>query len=60
MAIDNLLPICSRCNLSMGNKFTFSEWTAKFRPVSPDFPRKSLWKRIVGFFRPRSTISPIL
>jgi len=58
MAIDNLLPICSRCNLSMGNKYTFSEWTAKFRPVAPEFPRKSLWKRLVGFFRPRSTILP--
>lgn len=24
--ISNLYPICSRCNLSMSNHFTFSEW----------------------------------
>jgi len=23
---DNLLPLCARCNLSMGNKYTFDEW----------------------------------
>jgi len=24
--ISNLVPICSRCNLSMGSQFTFTEW----------------------------------
>jgi 5-methylcytosine-specific restriction endonuclease McrA len=24
--IDNLKPICSNCNLSMGNKYTITEW----------------------------------
>lgn len=24
--IDNLLPICSRCNLSMNNKYSIDEW----------------------------------
>jgi 5-methylcytosine-specific restriction endonuclease McrA len=24
--IDNLVPICSRCNLSMGSQHTFKEW----------------------------------
>ena len=24
--IDNLLPICSRCNLSMSDKYTIDEW----------------------------------
>lgn len=24
--IKNLVPICSRCNLSMGSQFTFKEW----------------------------------
>jgi 5-methylcytosine-specific restriction endonuclease McrA len=24
--IDNLKPICSRCNLSMGNKYTIKNW----------------------------------
>lgn len=27
--IANLEPICSRCNLSMGNEFTFKQWCAK-------------------------------
>ena len=26
LAIDNLKPICARCNLSMSNNFTISEW----------------------------------
>jgi 5-methylcytosine-specific restriction endonuclease McrA len=30
--VKNLIPICSRCNLSMGNQYTIDEWTQKFRP----------------------------
>lgn len=26
--LDNLIPICSRCNLSMGSQYTFQEWCA--------------------------------
>ena len=25
-SIENLVPICSRCNLSMGSQYTFTEW----------------------------------
>jgi hypothetical protein len=28
MSIDNLVPICSRCNLSMSDNYTFDEWAA--------------------------------
>ena len=28
--IDNLIPICSRCNLSMGNNYTIDEWCSQF------------------------------
>ena len=28
--IDNLLPLCSRCNLSMSNQYTIEEWSATF------------------------------
>ena len=28
--IENLEPICRQCNGSMGNKFTFDEWCARF------------------------------
>jgi len=27
--ISNLIPICSRCNLSMGSQYTFNEWCIK-------------------------------
>jgi 5-methylcytosine-specific restriction endonuclease McrA len=35
--IKNLQPICSRCNLSMGNSYTFDEWAL----LSP----KRTWKK---------------
>lgn len=25
-SIENLIPICSRCNLSMGDRYTINEW----------------------------------
>ena len=28
--IDNLVPICARCNISMGNQYTIDEWNVKF------------------------------
>jgi 5-methylcytosine-specific restriction endonuclease McrA len=28
MSVDNLVPICSRCNLSMSDNYTFDEWAA--------------------------------
>ena len=32
--ISNLLPICSRCNLSMGAKYSITEWEEKYRNKS--------------------------
>jgi hypothetical protein len=32
--IDNLIPICSRCNGSMGNHYTIEEWSNHFGPVA--------------------------
>lgn len=31
--ISNLRPICSRCNLSMGNKYTVTEWSMLSKPA---------------------------
>lgn len=31
--VDNLYPLCARCNLSMGDRFTFDEWTAMKSPI---------------------------
>ena len=28
--LDNLLPICTRCNISMGSQYTIDEWNTKF------------------------------
>lgn len=28
--LDNLVPICGRCNISMGNHYTIDEWNVKF------------------------------
>ncbi len=41
--IDNLVPLCSRCNLSMGNQYTFQEWSTQFNPAP-----NSWWKRFFG------------
>jgi hypothetical protein len=34
MSIENLRPICSNCNLSMGNRFTIREWEKKGNPYN--------------------------
>jgi len=31
---DNLKPICARCNMSMGDRFTFTEWSSLNGPIS--------------------------
>ena len=32
--IDNLKPICGSCNLSMGNKYSITEWSKLITPIS--------------------------
>ena len=57
-AMDNLTPICCRCNLSMGNQYTFAEWCTEFCELRPAEPvKKSIWKRVIGFFS-RASIKP--
>lgn len=31
--IDNLKPICGSCNLSMGNKYSITEWSKLIKPI---------------------------
>lgn len=33
--ISNLYPICSSCNLGMGDKFTIKEWNVNFKKTKP-------------------------
>ena len=32
LKLDNLKPLCSRCNLSMSNKYTIKEWNKMMKP----------------------------
>jgi len=54
--LDNLIPLCIRCNLSMGSQYTFDEWVATFRGPTA-LPKKPLWKRFVGIFK-RGQVTP--
>ena len=40
-ALENLVTICSRCNTSMGNQFTFTEWTYNHKNAKP------FWLRVI-------------
>jgi 5-methylcytosine-specific restriction endonuclease McrA len=42
--LDNLIPLCGRCNISMGDRYTIDEWNAKFRAT----PKKT-WRRFWCF-----------
>ena len=61
--IDNLVPICSRCNVSMSNTHTFKEWSEKYR--QPARPSKkgflaSLWLMLRYAIRLKATVRPVL
>ena len=44
--LDNLVPICARCNRSMSNQYTIDEWNHRFAP-----PMRSLASRITACVR---------
>ena len=35
--LGNLIPICSRCNISMGNEYTIDDWNRKFAPPKKQY-----------------------
>ena len=45
--LENLIPLCSRCNLSMGNDYTFDEWCKisdqPEKTVEEVVPKKKSW-----------------
>lgn len=45
-SIDNLVVICSRCNLSMSSNYTFVEWSSKFRSTII----KGFWSKCISCF----------
>ena len=42
--LENLVCICSRCNTSMANNYTFTEWSA-----AHNNPEKRSWRRFLCF-----------
>jgi hypothetical protein len=58
----NLVPICGRCNLSMGSQYTFDQWCVQFVATVPPSPihlsvspvppptRPTCWQTVVRFF----------
>ena len=50
-SLENLLPICSRCNKGMGNRQSIDEWCVKFQPdESPSLPSPSPSKTGISRF----------
>ena len=46
--ITNLVPLCPRCNRSMGAKFTFDEWCVKHTEEPSTQPiKRPWWKRLL-------------
>jgi len=44
--LENLIPVCGRCNLSMGNQYTIDEWSKMSEvPVKTvvEVPKKKGW-----------------
>jgi 5-methylcytosine-specific restriction endonuclease McrA len=42
--IYNLIPLCSRCNLSMGDQYTIDEWSQIYSKQPPLVPLKQGWR----------------
>jgi 5-methylcytosine-specific restriction endonuclease McrA len=54
--IDNLLPICARCNVCMGDRYTINEWSSMYmssekpKPEIQSQPQsKTWWQRLRCF-----------
>ena len=56
--IDNLLPICARCNVCMGDRYTIDEWSSMYMSLEKSKPqtqtqvpivKKSWWQRLKCF-----------
>ena len=56
--IDNLMPLCGRCNLSMGSQYNFKQWCAL---KSKDTPKYSCFYSFLSFFRlpSKATVAPV-
>jgi 5-methylcytosine-specific restriction endonuclease McrA len=58
VTVENLYPLCSRCNTSMGDRYTFDEWTkvaasaagAASATGAASTPPKRTWSRFFSCF----------
>ena len=51
VTVDNLYPLCSRCNTSMGDRYTFDQWTKVAAPLAASAPPpKRTWSRFFSCF----------
>lgn len=55
--LENLYPICSRCNLSMSNQYTLKEWS-QLQGAAPE-PKPGPLIRLFSCFWPRRPPAPI-
>ena len=66
LTLENLYPLCSRCNLSMGDRYTYKEWcNLSPIPVPVSVPLKPKAKSCWSFFvfkwksKPKSPANPV-
>ena len=48
-SLDNMVTLCSRCNLSMGNRYTFDEWCRITKVPKPILSIRRSWFSICCF-----------
>jgi hypothetical protein len=48
--INNLKPICDRCNLSMGHNYTIKEWNIKFNKTSYKIGNQQYINEIIKYY----------
>jgi len=41
--LNNLYPLCDRCNMSMGNRYTIDEWNMISSPIRRWFSKIQCW-----------------
>jgi 5-methylcytosine-specific restriction endonuclease McrA len=43
LTLDNLYPLCSRCNLSMGDRYNYKEWCNLSPSVETPLEKRGCW-----------------
>ena len=48
--LENLIPMCSRCNKSMGDRYTFDEWSMQHTSANSASQTQTGWRRYLSCF----------